>query len=333
MVTDGGFFRCKLLHFSDSVHSDSAHSDVESQVTPTLGVIPGVGLLRGCLHCNLLISLHRRALLMRTYAWVISASAETTTTNYQPPTTNRHHHLWTVFVFGVPPERNLSGVHSRVMEAVGSSSQDGARAPRSMSPCLRHVGSDVRRLWAPPYFTVATSTRVTPFWYLVRGLMFSSSSLLFLESSLLVLWFSLQAALDSCSSGVSELQDVLMPGLRNDVGLMQAALDSCSSGVTELQDVVLPGLRDNVDRCASGVHELRLGLVPKLQVDVERCSALSLRLNDLANRFNDDFRTLENNTAHSGSCQVCSSRGNSHRDHRGLQVSVLWTFCVGRSAP
>ena len=38
-------------------------------------------------------------------------------------------------------------------------------------------------------------------------------------------------------------------------------------------------------------------LVPKLQVDVERYSALSLRLDDLANRFNDEFRALERNTA------------------------------------
>ena len=41
----------------------------------------------------------------------------------------------------------------------------------------------------------------------------------------------------------------------------------------------------------------RLGLVPKLQVDVKRYSALSLRLDDLANRFNDEFRALERNTA------------------------------------
>ena len=86
---------------------------------------------------------------------------------------------------------------------------------------------------------------------------------------------SLQAALDCCSSGVTELQDVLVPGLRNDVGLLQEAFDRCSSGVTELQDAVLPGLRDDVNRCSSGVDELRLELVPKLQVDVERFSALS----------------------------------------------------------
>ena len=108
---------------------------------------------------------------------------------------------------------------------------------------------------------------------------------------------SLQAAFDCCSSGVTELQDVLVPGLRNDVGLLQEALDRCSSGVTELQDAVLPGLRDDVNRCSSGVDELRLELVPKLQVDVERYSALSLRLDDLANRFNGEFRALERNTA------------------------------------
>ena len=90
---------------------------------------------------------------------------------------------------------------------------------------LRRVGSDVRRLRAPPWFTVA------------------------------------------------------------------------ASGVTELQDVVLPGLRDDVNRCSYGVDELRLGLVPKLQVDVERYFALSLRLDDLTNRFNDEFRALERNTA------------------------------------
>ena len=89
---------------------------------------------------------------------------------------------------------------------------------------------------------------------------------------------------------MTELQDVLVPGLRNDVGLLQEALDSCSSGVTELQDAVLPGLRDDVNRCSSGVDELRLGLVPKLEVDVERYSALSLRAR-AQHRF-----------AHSGSC-------------------------------
>ena len=51
---------------------------------------------------------------------------------------------------------------------------------------------------------------------------------------------------------------------------LQAEVDCCSSGVTELQDVLVPGLRDYVNRCSSGVDELQLGLVPKLQVDVER---------------------------------------------------------------
>ena len=37
------------------------------------------------------------------------------------------------------------------------------------------------------------------------------------------------------------------------VAYLQAAFDSCSSGLTELQDVVLPGLRDGVRRCSFGL--------------------------------------------------------------------------------
>ena len=57
---------------------------------------------------------------------------------------------------------------------------------------------------------------------------------------------------------------------------MPSLRDGISFGSTELQDVVLSCLRDDVMHCSSVVVELRLGLVPDLQVDVERCSALSL---------------------------------------------------------
>ena len=103
----------------------------------------------------------------------------------------------------------------------------------------------------------------------------------------------------------------------------------------ELQDVLVPGLRNDVHRCSSGVDELRLGLVPKLQVDVERCSvercsALSLRLDDLANRFNDEFRARAQHCfAHSGSCQVCSSLPDQRGFCGGGCLELLsWEECA-----
>ena len=139
---------------------------------------------------------------------------------------------------------------------------------------------------------------------------------------------SLQAALDCCSSGVTELQDVLVQGLRNDVGLMQAALDSWSSGATLLQDVVLPRLRDDVNRCSSGVDELRLGRVPKLQVDVERYSALSLcgwMIWPIASMMGSarSSATLLRSLRELSS--LLKSWEFSLRDHRGLLVAVLWS--------
>ena len=139
---------------------------------------------------------------------------------------------------------------------------------------------------------------------------------------------SLQAAFDCCSSGVTELQDVLVPGLRNDVGLLQEALDRCSSGVTELQDAVLPGLRDDVNRCSSDVDELRLKLVPKLQVDVERSlrSLSGWMIWPIASMMS----SARSNATLLRSLRELSSLLKSWefslRDQRGLQVVVLWSF-------